>query len=66
MMVSFGALYAQDTIRSLVISEARYDRADMAYLELTNMGDAAVNLGEFEVLSHDSLDNFPRWSLLAH
>jgi hypothetical protein len=53
MMVSFGALYAQtDTIRSVVISEARWDRADMAYIELTNMGAEAVNLGEFEVLSH--------------
>ena len=60
MMVSFGALYAQtDTIRSLVITEARYDRADFGYLELTNMGDAAVNLEEFEVLSHHPWTTFP-------
>jgi hypothetical protein len=60
MMVSFGALYAQtDTIRSVVISEARWDRADMAYIELTNMGSEAVNLGEFEVLSHHPWTTFP-------
>ncbi|MDX2429843.1 MAG: T9SS type A sorting domain-containing protein [Bacteroides sp.] len=60
MMVSFGALYAQtDTIRSLIISEVRYDRADMAYVEFTNMGDAAVNLGEFEFLTHTPYTTFP-------
>ncbi len=60
MMVSFGALYAQtDTIRSLVISEVRYDRADMAYVEFTNMGDAAINLGEFEFLTHSPYTTFP-------
>ena len=60
MMVSFGALYAQtDTIRSLIISEVRYDRADMAYVEFTNMGDAAINLGEFEFLTHSPYTTFP-------
>ncbi len=64
MMVSFGALYAQtDTIRSLVISEARWDRADHAYLELTNMGTEAVNLAEFELLSHSPWNAFPDGAL---
>ena len=64
MMVSFGALYAQtDTIRSVVISEARWDRADHAYLELTNMGAEAVNLAEFELLSHTPWNAFPDGAL---
>ncbi len=50
---------AQDTIRSLVISEVRYDRADMAYIELTNLGAAPVNLAEFELSSHSPWDQFP-------
>ncbi len=64
MMVSFGALYAQtDTIRSVVISEVRFDRADHAYLELTNMGTEAVNLAEFELLSHHPWTTFPDGAL---
>ena len=31
----------------------------MAYLELTNMGNEAINLGEFEVLSHTPWTTFP-------
>jgi len=64
LMVPLGMLYAQsDTIRSLVISEVRYDRADHAYLELTNMSDQTINLGEFEVLSHDPWTTFPDGAL---
>jgi len=63
-MVPLGMLYAQsDTIRSLVISEVRYDRADHAYLELTNMSDQTINLGEFEVLSHTPWTTFPDGAL---
>ena len=64
MMVSFGALFAQtDTIRSVIISEARWDRADHGYLELTNMGTEAVNLAEFELLSHSPWGAFPDGAL---
>ncbi len=59
VMVSFGMLHAQDTIRSVVISEVRYDRADMAYLELTNLGAEAVNLSEFELVSINPWTTFP-------
>jgi len=64
LLVSSGMLIAQDTIRTLIISEARYDRADMAYLELTNVGSEAINLAEFEVSSMDPWTTFPddrRW-----
>jgi hypothetical protein len=48
-LLSFGGcLHAQDTIRSLVISEARFDNAPLAYVELTNMGDSALHLKNFE------------------
>ena len=48
-MMSGGFLYAQDTIRTLIISEAYLFRADMAYLELTNVGTLPVDLQDFEV-----------------
>ncbi|MEN8228493.1 MAG: T9SS type A sorting domain-containing protein [Bacteroidota bacterium] len=64
MMVSFGALYAQtDTIRTLVITELRYDRADHAYIEITNMGVDAVNLAEFELLMLTPWNPFPDGAL---
>lgn len=43
-----GILIAQDTIRSLIITEARLDRADQAYVEITNMSDSPVQMGDFE------------------
>jgi hypothetical protein len=49
ILLSFGNwLQAQDTIRSLIISEARFDEAYNAYVELTNMGDSALHLRNFE------------------
>jgi len=70
MMVLSGALFAQtDTIRTVVISEVRYDRADHWYVELTNMGTEAVNLSEFELLSNDPWSQFPdgrRWPTEPH
>jgi hypothetical protein len=49
ILISFvGWLQAQDTIRSLIISEARFDEALDAYVELTNMGDSALHLKNFE------------------
>jgi hypothetical protein len=48
LLVSCGILNAQDTIRSLVITEARLDRGDHTYCEITNMGADTVNLSDFE------------------
>ena len=47
LLMSCGILSAQDTIWSLVITEARLDRADEAYIELTNMGEETINLANF-------------------
>src|SRR5664279_1789341 len=48
-LFSFGGfLSAQDTIRSLIISEARYDAAHEAYCELTNVGTDSIALKNFE------------------
>ncbi len=44
-----GSLFAQDTIRSLVITEARLNAAPDNYIEITNMGTEAVNLSQFEL-----------------
>jgi hypothetical protein len=44
-----GVLRAQDTIRSLIFSEARLDEAHGTYFELTNMGDSTLHLKNFEV-----------------
>jgi hypothetical protein len=49
MLFSVGFLKAQDTIRSLVISEIRMDFGNCAYIELTNMGADAVDLSKFEL-----------------
>ncbi len=48
LAVSCGVLNAQDTIRSLIISEARLDAAQNAYVEITNVGDAPLNMSDFE------------------
>ena len=40
---------AQDTIRTLVITEAKMDRAEQSYFEITNMGATPLNLSDFEV-----------------
>ncbi len=43
-----GVLSAQDTIKTLVISECRIDDVREAYVEFTNMGSDTINLAEFE------------------
>ena len=49
LLFSCGILSAQDdTIRTLIITEARMDRADYSYVELTNMGTDTLNLSQFE------------------
>ncbi len=42
-------LNAQDTIKTLIITEARLDDARHTYVEITNMGSTAVNLAQFEL-----------------
>jgi hypothetical protein len=48
LFYAMGILRAQDTIRTLIISEARIDNAHHAYVELTNVGTTSINLAEFE------------------
>lgn len=48
MLLSAG-IFAQDTIRSLVITEARMNAMGDNYIEITNMGDSAVNLMHFKL-----------------
>ncbi len=48
LLLSGGILSAQDTIRGLIISEARYNNQADAYFEITNMGDESVDLGVIE------------------
>jgi len=47
-LISAGILNAQDTIRSLVISEFQAGGEIDTYVELTNMGEDPVNLGDFK------------------
>jgi len=44
-----GILSAQDSINSLIITEARMDDGDLNYLEITNLGDTAINLSIIEL-----------------
>jgi hypothetical protein len=47
LMAFTGIVHAQDTIRSLIISEACLRNNTWAYVELTNMGDKDVQLADF-------------------
>lgn len=51
LILTCGGLYAQkdDTIRSLMITEARLDDARRAYVEVSNLGEEAINLQDFEL-----------------
>ncbi len=49
LMAFAGIASAQDTIRSLVITEACMRNSFWGYLELTNMGDKDVQLNNFKV-----------------
>jgi hypothetical protein len=59
LFVSGGLLMAQDTIKTLIISEARMDRAEQLYFELTNVGDEALDLSNFEFTCMDPWQGFP-------
>jgi hypothetical protein len=39
---------AQEPYDSLIISEVRIDRPEYTHIELTNMGENDINLGEFK------------------
>lgn len=52
LLFSCGILSAQDTIKTLVITEARMTGGDVTYIELTNMGLDPVNLKTFELGVH--------------
>jgi hypothetical protein len=48
LMLLGGILNAQEPYRSLIISESRTSAQPDNYIELTNMGDEAINLQEFK------------------
>jgi hypothetical protein len=48
LMLNFGLLKAQDTITTLIITEARMDHHHNAFVEITNVGDFPVQLGDFK------------------
>ena len=56
-LISTGILQAQDTIRSLIISEARITNGQInCYLELTNVSNENIDLSQFE------LGSIPPWN----
>ena len=48
LLLSVG-VFAQEAYRSLIITEARMSATPDNYVEITNMGDKAVNLKDFEL-----------------
>lgn len=52
LLFSCGILSAQDTIKTLLITESRMTGGDVSYIELTNMGTDPVNLKTFELGVH--------------
>lgn len=59
LVVSGGMLIAQDTIKTLIITEAKMDRAEQQYIEITNVGDVPLNLSDFEFSSLNPWNTFP-------
>ena len=49
LLLSGGILNAQEIYRGLVITEARLNALPDNYIEITNMGDKAVNLKDFKL-----------------
>ncbi|MDX1283378.1 MAG: T9SS type A sorting domain-containing protein [Draconibacterium sp.] len=48
LLIGFGVVNAQDTIRTLIITEARMNHHHNNYIEITNVGDFDIELSEFE------------------
>lgn len=63
-LISAGILNAQDTIRTLIISEARSYSQFNSYVELTNMGEEPVDLSQFKfgVMRHASTPIYDVWN----
>jgi hypothetical protein len=58
LLLTIGSMvHAQDTIRSLIISEALMRSWPWAYIELTNMGDEDIQLANFRVGKIEPWDN---------
>ena len=49
LMVFGQAMFAQDTIKTFIITEARLHDTHRAYVEFTNMGTTAIDLKKFKV-----------------
>lgn len=49
LVASIGMARANDTIKSLIITEACLSWMDEAYIEITNMSEEAVQLGDFKI-----------------
>ena len=48
-LLACGVLNAQDTIKTLVISEVRLDDVRHSYVEISNVGATTLNLSQFEI-----------------
>jgi hypothetical protein len=48
LLMTSGFLYAQDTIKTLIITEIRLTHHEENFVEITNIGDKAVQLSDFE------------------
>jgi hypothetical protein len=49
LLLSCGVLNAQDTIKTLIITEARLDDARHTYVEISNVGNTPIELSQFEL-----------------
>lgn len=66
LIFSSGILSAQtDTIRTLIISQARMDRADNSYVEISNVGTTPIQMSDFEFGRVSPWDNPFPWTAEA-
>jgi hypothetical protein len=63
LMLLTGIISAQDTTRTLVITEVQMDRGSNAYVELTNMGNTTIQLNDFKL---GNMDPWPAGINLVH
>lgn len=59
LLIAIIPLQAEDTIRNLIFTEWRGDQMTNAYVELTNMGDAPVDLSRFTLATITPNVTFP-------
>ncbi|MFH0756751.1 MAG: T9SS type A sorting domain-containing protein [Bacteroidota bacterium] len=57
LLVAGGLLYAQDTIRTLLITEAHLGTPNICFVEISNVGEDAIQLSDFE-LGRDQHNDF--------